>query len=154
MDFDRESDGRVDGDSTRGTEDSAGSKRGTGSSGAPGGAEQPGREPIGDRMDDGGEALRRAAESGRNRVAGQLERMGERLAERGRDMERAGGVQRRASRVAARASEALDSGAEYIRSRDPQEMRDDLERSIRAKPLLSVGIALGAGFLLARLLRE
>jgi ElaB/YqjD/DUF883 family membrane-anchored ribosome-binding protein len=69
-------------------------------------------------------------------------------------MEQAGGVQQRAGHVAVRAGEALDSGAEYLRSHDPDEMRDDLERSIRERPLLSVGIAVGAGFLLARLLRD
>ncbi|HEX6135293.1 MAG TPA: hypothetical protein VFZ24_15090 [Longimicrobiales bacterium] len=110
-------------------------------------------EPIGDR-DEGAGKSRSAAESGRNRLAGQLERLGDRLEERGRGMEQSGGVQRRASQVAVRASEALDSGAEYLRSHDPNEMRDDLEQSIRQRPLLSVGLAIGAGFLLARLLRD
>jgi ElaB/YqjD/DUF883 family membrane-anchored ribosome-binding protein len=89
-----------------------------------------------------------------NDRAGQLENMGDRLEERGRSMEDAGGVQRRAGQAAVRASEALDSSAEYIRSHDMGEMRDDLERAIRERPLFSVGMAVGAGFLLARLLRD
>lgn len=118
------------------------------------GEELAGDERIGEKVDEGRERLSGAVEAGRNRVAGQLERISDRLEERGRGMEEAGGVQQRASQVALRAGEALDSGAEYLRSHDPDAMRDDLERSIRERPLLSVGIAAGAGFLLARLLRD
>ena len=118
------------------------------------GEEQSAVEGASEKLGEGRERLIEAVDAGRNRVAGQLERISDRLAERGRGMEEAGGVQRRASQVALRAGEALDSGAEYLRSHDPDEMRDDLERSIRERPLLSVGIAAGAGFLLARLLRD
>jgi ElaB/YqjD/DUF883 family membrane-anchored ribosome-binding protein len=118
------------------------------------GEEQGARDQISEKLEAGRERLGGAVDAGRNRVAGQLERISDRLEERGRGMEQAGGVQQRAGHVAVRAGEALDSGAEYLRSHDPDEMRDDLERSIRERPLLSVGIAVGAGFLLARLLRD
>ena len=118
------------------------------------GEEQGAGERIREKVGEGREGLSGAVDAGRNRVAGQLERISDRLEERGRGMEEAGGVQQRASQVALRAGEALDSGAEYLRSHDPDAMRDDLERSIRDRPLLSVGIAAGAGFLLARLLRD
>jgi ElaB/YqjD/DUF883 family membrane-anchored ribosome-binding protein len=112
------------------------------------------KESINEKVDEGRDRLSGAVDAGRNRVAGQLERIGDRLEERGRDMEQAGGVQQRAGQVALRAGEALDSSAQYLRSHEPNEMRDDLERSIRERPLLSIGIAAGAGFLLARLLRD
>jgi ElaB/YqjD/DUF883 family membrane-anchored ribosome-binding protein len=113
-----------------------------------------GREKMHEAVDSGRERMNDAVDSGRNRLAGQLETIGDRLEERGRDMENAGGVQRRAGHVAVRASEALDSSADYLRSHDAGEMRDDLERAIRERPLFSVGMAVGAGFLLARLLRD
>lgn len=93
-------------------------------------------------------------DAGRNRIAEQLERMSDRLEERGLGMEDIGGMQQHASRVTLRAGEALDMAAEYLRGHDPDEIREDLERSIRERPFLSVGLAAGAGFLLARLLRD
>ncbi|HSJ23440.1 MAG TPA: hypothetical protein VK929_02070 [Longimicrobiales bacterium] len=113
-----------------------------------------GRERMHEALDTAGDRAGDAFETGRNRVAGQLETIGDRLEERARTMEDAGGVQRRAGQAARRASEALDGSAEYIRSHDAHEMRDDLERAIRERPLFSVGMAVGAGFLLARLMRD
>jgi ElaB/YqjD/DUF883 family membrane-anchored ribosome-binding protein len=113
-----------------------------------------GIERVSDAVESGKERVAGAMESGRNRVAGQLESLGDRIEERARDMEDAGGIQRRAGHVALRASDALDTSAEYIRSHDAAEMRDDLERAIRDRPLFSVGVAVGAGFLIGRLLRD
>ncbi|HUF50604.1 MAG TPA: hypothetical protein VMN60_07225 [Longimicrobiales bacterium] len=113
-----------------------------------------GRERLQDTVDTNRERIQGAIDSGKGRVASQLERLGVTLEQRARDMEQAGGVQRRAGQVGLRASSALDTGAEYIRSHEPQEMRDDLEDAIRQRPLLSVGVAVGAGFLLARLMRD
>jgi ElaB/YqjD/DUF883 family membrane-anchored ribosome-binding protein len=98
--------------------------------------------------------VRHAVNTGKNRIADQLQRAGERIEERARDMDDSGGMQRRAGQIAHRASGALDSGAHYLRDHEVDEMRDDLEHAIRARPLLSVGIAAGAGFLLARILRD
>jgi ElaB/YqjD/DUF883 family membrane-anchored ribosome-binding protein len=95
-----------------------------------------------------------AADAGRNRVAEKLEQISDRLEERAFEMEESGGVQRHAGHVVLRAGDALDRSADYLRSHDHHDMRDDLEHSIRTRPLLSVGLAAGAGFLLARLLRE
>jgi ElaB/YqjD/DUF883 family membrane-anchored ribosome-binding protein len=113
-----------------------------------------GRERVNEALETGRERAGEAFETGRGRVAGQLENIGDRLEERVRNMEDAGGVQRRAGQAARRASEALDTSADYLRSHDAHEMRDDLERAIRERPLFSVGMAVGAGFLLARLLRD
>jgi ElaB/YqjD/DUF883 family membrane-anchored ribosome-binding protein len=113
-----------------------------------------GRERVQDALETGRDRAADAFDSGRTRVAGQLENFGDRLEERARTMEDAGGVQGRAGHAARRASEALDNSADYIRSHDAQEMRGDFERAIRERPLFSVGMAVGAGFLLARILRD
>jgi ElaB/YqjD/DUF883 family membrane-anchored ribosome-binding protein len=113
-----------------------------------------GKERISDAVDSGKERVGSAFESGKNRVAGQLESVGDRLEERGHQMEQRGGVQARAGQAALRASDALDSSADYLRTHDPAEMRDDLEHAIRERPLLSVGLAAGVGFLLARIIRD
>jgi ElaB/YqjD/DUF883 family membrane-anchored ribosome-binding protein len=111
------------------------------------------RKFTGERLGTSGR-VERALSSGRGRIADQLQRVGERIEERARHMEDAGGMQRRAGHAVQRASDALDSGADYIRSHEVNEMREDLEDAIRGRPLLSVGVALGAGFLLARLMRD
>jgi ElaB/YqjD/DUF883 family membrane-anchored ribosome-binding protein len=113
-----------------------------------------GRERVQEAVEQGRERVGEAVDTGRSRLAGQIETLGDRLEERGRSMEDRGGVQRRAGHVAVRASEALDSSADYLRTHDVGEMRVDLERTIRERPLLSVGVAVGAGFLLARILRD
>jgi ElaB/YqjD/DUF883 family membrane-anchored ribosome-binding protein len=92
--------------------------------------------------------------SSKNRLADQMARVGDRIEERARNLEQSGGVQGKAGHVALRASETLDRGADYIRNHEVDEMRDDLENAIRQRPLLSIGIAAGAGFLLARLFRD
>jgi membrane protein len=112
------------------------------------------RERGEEMLERGRERAHDAADTGRSRLAGKLEEYGDRLEERGRESEGRGGIQERAGRAAVRAGHALDDSAEYLRSHDVDEMRDDLERQIRERPLISVGIALGAGFLLARMLRD
>jgi len=112
------------------------------------------RERGEEMLEEGRERAHQAADAGRSRVAGKLEEFGDRLEERGREAQGQGGMKGRAGQAAVRASGALDDSAEYIRSHDMEEMRDDLERQIRGRPLMSVGVALGAGFLLGRILRD
>ena len=117
--------------------------------------EEPGvKERVGEKLEEGKERGGEAVHGGKNRLADQIQRVGDRLQERARTMEETGGVQGRAGHVALRAGETIDRGADYIRSHEVDEMRDDLENAIRHRPLLSIGIAAGAGFLLARLLRD
>jgi hypothetical protein len=49
-------------------------------------------------------------------------------------------------------SDALESSAEYVRRKDVDAMKDDLAGRIRENPLISVGIALSAGFIISRIL--
>jgi hypothetical protein len=57
------------------------------------------------------------------------------------------------ARIQARASRAVEVGSDYLRNHDIDEMRSDLEREIRAHPIKSIALALGAGYVLGRLFR-
>jgi ElaB/YqjD/DUF883 family membrane-anchored ribosome-binding protein len=78
--------------------------------------------------------------------------------ERGRER-----VYEAAARSKVRAAEALDSArtrlddrfaysAEYLRTRDVDRMGEDFIDAVRRRPLLSAGIALGAGYLVGKAL--
>jgi ElaB/YqjD/DUF883 family membrane-anchored ribosome-binding protein len=116
--------------------------------------EQGTKERVGEKLEEGKERVGEVVHTGKARLADQLQRVGERLHERARTMEGTGGVQGRAGHVALRASETIDRGADYLRNHEVDEMRNDIENAIRQRPLISIGIAAGAGFLLARLLRD
>jgi ElaB/YqjD/DUF883 family membrane-anchored ribosome-binding protein len=140
---------------------------GIGSNPGTGFGEQPGTGNMGglaDQHDEGvtdraAEAVERgreraseAADQGREKAAAGVDRLGDRLHERAREMENRGGIQQKVAGPMHRAGDAADSAAEYVRTHDLGEVRDDLQQQIRAHPLVSVGIALGAGYLLGRML--
>jgi ElaB/YqjD/DUF883 family membrane-anchored ribosome-binding protein len=114
-------------------------------------------EEVQDRARELGDKARERAEDvadrGRMRAASGLDRLGNRLDEQAHEMEERGGVARRAGQVASRGGEALHESADYMRTHDLGAIRDDLTDEIRTHPLRSVGIALGAGYLVGRLLR-
>ena len=62
-------------------------------------------------------------------------------------------LQSAAAPVVARARNAVDSSAQYLRGHDVEEMRSDLEREIRAHPIKSIAIAIGAGYVLGRIFK-
>ena len=62
-------------------------------------------------------------------------------------------LQEAAKPVVRRAGRAVGTGADYIRSHDFEEIRGDLEREIRAHPIKSIALALGAGYLLGKIFR-
>ena len=53
----------------------------------------------------------------------------------------------------ARLQSAARPVAEYVRGHDIDEMRTDLEREIRAHPIKSIAIAIGAGYVLGRIFK-
>ncbi len=63
------------------------------------------------------------------------------------------GAEGPAARLQARASRAVEVSTDYLREHDVKEMRSDLEREIRAHPIKSIALALGAGYVLGRLFR-
>lgn len=51
-------------------------------------------------------------------------------------------------------AQRFQQGVDYVRSLEPEEIRDEIESEIRARPLLSIGLAALAGFLVGRLVRR
>jgi hypothetical protein len=90
-------------------------------------------------------------ESGKEKVAERIDRTGERLERRAERLETQGGIRKQAGKVVHRAGDALESGAGYLRTHDIGTIGDDLTRQIRSHPYLSVGAALGTGFMLGRI---
>jgi ElaB/YqjD/DUF883 family membrane-anchored ribosome-binding protein len=62
-------------------------------------------------------------------------------------------LQARARPVVRRAGHAVETGSDYLRTHDFDEIRGDLEREIRAHPIKSLAIALGTGYLLGKLFK-
>lgn len=56
--------------------------------------------------------------------------------------------------AAERARDVIDSGAEYLREHDVEEIRAELEGRVRERPLISLAVAAAAGFLIARMMRR
>ena len=63
------------------------------------------------------------------------------------------GVNGARARLQARASRAVEVSSDYVRSHDIEEMRSDLEREIRAHPIKSIALAIGAGYVLGKIFR-
>jgi ElaB/YqjD/DUF883 family membrane-anchored ribosome-binding protein len=63
------------------------------------------------------------------------------------------GVNGARARLQQRASRAVEVSNEYLRTHDFDEMRTDLEREIRAHPIKSIAIALGAGYVLGKIFK-
>jgi ElaB/YqjD/DUF883 family membrane-anchored ribosome-binding protein len=107
-----------------------------------------GKDRAKDALEGGRERAGQALDSGKSRLADGISRLGERLDEQATNLEGQGGLGSRASRYMQYASDAAEDSAEYLRSHDLDVIRDDFASQVRARPLLSCGIALGAGFLL------
>jgi hypothetical protein len=63
------------------------------------------------------------------------------------------GINGARARLQARATRAVEVSSDYVRTHDVGEMRSDLEREIRAHPIKSIALAVGAGYLLGKLFR-
>jgi ElaB/YqjD/DUF883 family membrane-anchored ribosome-binding protein len=105
---------------------------------------QEGRERVQGR-------LSRMAESGKERIAERLDRLGQGLEDRARPWEEQGGGKGRIGSAVHRAGDMLEDSAEYLRTHEIGQIRDDVREQIVAHPFLSCGIALGTGFVLGRL---
>lgn len=134
--------------------------------GAAGGVEQPGQESpekagkAGDQLKEkargvGGRLKGRASEAAESRksgVAGRIDRVSDRLGERARTMQTEGGLKGKAGHAVHRAGEALEDSADYLRTHEIGSIRDDVQTRIQGHPFLTVGLALGTGFMLGRAL--
>lgn len=104
---------------------------------------------MGERIRDRASEM---VEERKDQLASGIERASDRLEDRAESMEEQGGMRRRAGRIAHRASDMLEDGAEYLHTKPVSTIRDDITGQIREHPYVSVGVALGTGFLLGRAL--
>jgi hypothetical protein len=92
-----------------------------------------------------GLAKARDAAGGRlEEVAGRVRDMGDQAASRNKLLEPT-------RSLAYNAAENIDHAAEYVRNRPVDEVRSDLERTVRRHPLTSVAVAFFAGYTLRRI---
>ena len=95
--------------------------------------------------DRGAVAKARKAASGRlEEAAGRVRELGERAASKNK-------LLAPTRSVAYNAAEGIDSAAEYVRTREIDAMRTDLESTVRRHPLASVAVAFMAGYTLRRI---
>lgn len=92
------------------------------------------------------------AESGKSGVVGRIDQVSDRIEGRAQSMEAEGGLKGKAGHAVHRASDALEDSADYLRTHEIGSIRDDVQVQIQGHPFLSVGLALGTGFMLGRVL--
>ena len=115
-----------------------------------GGAAEQAKEAVGDVQQKAGELGDQAsalADAGMQKAAGGLDSLASTIRERGESM---GGGQ--AQSVASTAAEKLEAGAEMLRSTDTDQLVADLEALVRRRPVESLLVAAGVGYLMSRAL--
>lgn len=109
-----------------------------------------GTSEMGDRaqemMGEGRERAQEMMGEGRDRAAEGAERAASTLRERSREQ---GGM---AGEMGEKVAGSMESAAGYLRRQDG-DMMDDVEHYVRLHPMQAVAAAVGAGFLVGRLLR-
>lgn len=92
-------------------------------------------------------------DAGMDKAAGGLETLAGTLRERGESMGGSGGTASAVQTAATTAAGTLDSAAQYLREKDTDQLMADLEALVREKPVQSLLVAAGVGFLLSKALR-
>lgn len=87
----------------------------------------------------------------RHAAAGTLEETARRVRQAGEQAAQRGGIARRTEPIARSAASGIDSAAQYVRTRNPAEMREDFEVAVSRNPLKAVAIAFVAGYLARRI---
>ena len=106
--------------------------------------DEPGTARNGNPAGSPVERARRLASGRLEETADRVRHLGDRAAARNRALERT-------RPLAYNAAEGIDSAADYVRTREIEEMRTDLETQVRRHPLTSVAIAFFAGYTLRRI---
>lgn len=94
---------------------------------------------------------RGAVDKARHAASGKLEETATRVRELGDRAAERNAILRRTQPLAYNAADGIDHAADYVRTRELDEMRTDLETQVRRHPLASVAIAFFAGYTLRRL---
>lgn len=133
-----------------------GSDSGTGAAGATGGPGSGGTqtEQVRDQVKQAASKLEERVNDGMKQAAGHVETAAEQL---GRIAdERLGGgsgIKGRAGEVAHGTADTLNSVAGYLRDNDFENLRRDLERQMRERPLQTLLIGVAAGWVVGKILR-
>ena len=91
------------------------------------------------------------ADTGKSKLASSMHDLGDRIEHKGRQFESGNMFVRPVGRALNSTGEALEGGANYLRTSDFGVIRDDFVEGIRNHPMLSAGIAVGCGWLLGRM---
>jgi ElaB/YqjD/DUF883 family membrane-anchored ribosome-binding protein len=89
-----------------------------------------------------------AADAGMDKAAGGLDTLAGTLRDRGEAM--GGGSM---ATIATTAAEKMEAGAQVLREKDTEQIVSDLEALVRRKPIESVLVAAGIGFVLSKIVR-
>lgn len=103
---------------------------------------------VSNQASSAGEKAADALETGKEKAAGGLDSLASMVRQRGDSM---GGGQIQS--VASTAAGTIEAGASMLRGEGSGEFTDKLESYIRSKPVESLAIAAGLGFLLSKALR-
>jgi ElaB/YqjD/DUF883 family membrane-anchored ribosome-binding protein len=96
---------------------------------------------------------RRAVHRGFERFAERLEDTAERFGRLAEEQLQGDGPRGRAGEVALSAASWLDDTADYLRTADLPKLQRDLENRVRDRPIQTLLIAAGAGWLLGKIMR-
>jgi hypothetical protein len=108
------------------------------------------REAMGtvqQKADELGDQAATKADAGKEKAASGLDSIASTLREKGQSM-----GEGQIGSMATMAADKIETGAEMLRSKDTDQMVDDLEALIRRRPVESLLVAVGAGYLLSRAL--
>ena len=98
-----------------------------------------------DRMGEAGSQAQDKTDAGMDRAAGEIGKAADALRQRGEGQSGAMGT------AATTTADKLDSASAYLREKDTDQLLQDIESLIRRKPVESLLVAAGAGFVLSRI---
>jgi len=117
---------------------------------AAGAAQEKGKEVADQAKQKAGQAADQAqqkADQGIDKAASGLDQVADKLRQQG---EQRGGT---VASVATTTAEKLDSASQYLRDKDSAQVLDDIEALVRRKPVESLFVAAGVGFVVSKILR-
>jgi ElaB/YqjD/DUF883 family membrane-anchored ribosome-binding protein len=101
-----------------------------------------------DRATQMGDQATSAADTGMDKAASGLDTVAGTLRDRGESM--GGGSM---ASIASTAADKMEAGAQMLREKDTEQIVSDLEALVRRKPVESLAVAAGIGFVLSKIVR-
>lgn len=120
--------------------------------GRTGGIEQAAEEAR-SKMDEAADEAEDRANQGMRQAADRLDDTARRADEFADERLRGGGMKGRAGQAVHSGARAAEQGAEYLRSHDMTDLRDQLENQVRERPVQTLLAAVAVGWLAGKILR-